>query len=66
MTSVRRMPRWQITLALKKKRVRQMDIAQRSGCSDSFVNKVISRQYRGSVPTVKAEKVWRALEEVLG
>lgn len=64
MTSIRRLPAWQIARRLKKAGVRQVDVAERVGVSTSFVHDTIAR--RKPEGNQKAAEVWRVLEEVLG
>lgn len=66
-SGVRHLTRFQIVARLKRLEppVRQADIAEAAGCSQGYVNHVLSRHYP-AVPTETSEKVWREVERHLG
>ena len=63
MVNVRGLQGWRIVRLLKQRRILQLTVAQKAGCSQATVCRVIARKRNGGEIT---ERVWRALEEVLG
>lgn len=59
----RRMTRYQIGAALKRRRVRQGDIASRLGVSQAMVSRVIARS--DQVSPAMANRVWAEIETAL-
>jgi predicted transcriptional regulator len=59
---VRSLPAWQITERLRKRGIRQWDIAKAVGCSQAYVSDVINRRRRRGAAV---ELTWRAVEEAL-
>lgn len=62
MTDLRRLTQSQIVRQMKRRGVRQVDIAERAGCAVSRVNDVLRRVAPDNALT---ERVWGALEEAL-
>ena len=59
---IRHLPRYQIVARLKRRGVRQRDIAQATGTTTGYVSYVLSRR-AGATPL--AERVWREVEAAL-
>lgn len=62
--SIRRRPRWQLVKLLRDAGVKQSEIAQRVGVTQSFVSRVLSRTATMR-PTAHTEAVWREVEKAL-
>lgn len=61
--SIRHRPGWQIKGLLKRRGLSQYEIAERVGCSQSIISRVIHRLH-GVSPEL-TERVWQALEAAL-
>lgn len=61
---IRHMPRYQIVNLMKAKRVRGLDVGAVAGVSQGTVTRVIWR--KDGVGEELRERVWKALEEMLG
>ena len=60
---VRSLPSWQITERLRRRGIRQWDIAKAVGVSQAYVSDIINRR-RVAGPVI--ERTWREIERLLG
>ena len=60
---VREIPGWQVVRLLKRRGVRQQDVAQRAGTSGGTVSQAIHRSPKVSKPL--ADRIWAAIEEMV-
>lgn len=61
--TVKSLPAWRLVREMKRRHVRQTDVAARVGCDGTFVNHVIHRRRR--TPADRVALVWATLATLL-